>query len=126
MLCYFPLSGSGRIILDYIKKSFQKTPKYSEGELENISAALANAIKMVLGLAAYGFFYGLIAALYNLSDISRLGPIVAISLLSSFYSITLCVFVFFPTKVWADLKLKEKTKGGGIKRGGEDNESETF
>jgi flagellar motor component MotA len=110
MICYFPLSGNGRIIIEYIKKSFQKTPQYSKFELENISAALSNAMKMTAGLAAYGFFYGLISALYNLSDLRRLGPAIAISLLSSFYSITIVFFVFFPTKVWAELELKERKK----------------
>jgi Flagellar motor component len=71
----------------------------------SLSAAIKNTIKFTLGTGGFGFLAGLIAVLAFLQNKEMLGPNIAISLLTVFYSIIISYLIFFPVQAWAENKL---------------------
>ena len=72
-------------------------------ELENINARHSRGKKIVDALAFYspsfgmiGTLIGLVAMLKNLSDPDKIGPGMAVALLTTFYGAVACYFVFSP------------------------------
>jgi len=105
-LIFFCLvSKSGKIIGDYIKTSFKKNHTYTAAELTSLSVALKNTSKFILLVGGFGFLTGVIASLIYLESKERLGPNLAISLITLLYSITISCFVFFPVQAWAENKI---------------------
>jgi hypothetical protein len=112
LLFFFLTSKSGRILGRYIKTSFKKEYTYIGTELTALSVAIKYAIKFALALGGFGFLAGGIAALGYLGSPDRLGPILAVSLLTLTYSIMIICFVFIPVQAWAEIKittLKDET-----------------
>jgi flagellar motor component MotA len=105
LLFFFFTSKSGKILVGYIKKSFKKEHTYTETELTAISGAVKNTIKFILSTGGIGFLAGLIASLFHLEFRDKLGPNLAISLITLMYSIAVSFFVFFPTQAWAENKI---------------------
>jgi flagellar motor component MotA len=105
LLFFFFASKSGKILSGYIKKSFKKEYAYTETELTALSVAVKNTIKFILSTGGIGFLAGLIASLFYLESWDRLGPNLAISLITLIYSIAVSFFVFFPTQAWAENKI---------------------
>jgi flagellar motor component MotA len=113
LLFSFFTSKSGKIFGTYIKTSFKKEHSYTPTELAALSAAAKNTIKFIL--AAGGFFScaGLVAVLCHLGALDKLGPALAVSLITLTYSIAVSCFVFFPVQAWAENKvniLKDNAK----------------
>ncbi|GBU28226.1 hypothetical protein R84B8_01784 [Treponema sp. R8-4-B8] len=117
LIFFFLTSKSGNILGKYIKASFKKEYTYTETELETLSAALKNTIKFILAVGGFGFMTGLIASLAFLGSSDKLGPNLAVSLISLTYSITISCFVFFPVKAWAENKIN-LLKQNGVPHGG--------
>jgi len=105
LLFFCLVSKSGKIIGNYIKMSFKKEHIYTAAELKALYAALKNTVKFVFLSGGFGFFAGLIASLLYFESKDRLGPNLAISLLTVMYSITISCFVFFPVQAWAENKI---------------------
>ena len=105
LLFFLPASKSGKIIGRYIKASFTKDHTYTGSELSGLVAAVKNTIKFILGTGGMGFLVGIIAMLKNLENRALLGPNMAISLITVFYSLAISFFIFFPTQAWAENKL---------------------
>jgi len=105
MLFFCLVSKSGKIIGNYIKTSFKKEHIYTVKELTALSTALKNTSKFILSVGGFGFFTGVIAALMYLDSKDRLGPNLALSLITLMYTITISCFVFFPTQSWAENKI---------------------
>jgi len=105
LLFFFFTSKSGIILGRYIKTSFKKEYTYIGTELETLSVAVKHAIKFTLALGGFGFMAGVIASLAYLGSLDRLGPNLAVSLLTLTYSIMLICFVFIPVQAWADIKI---------------------
>jgi flagellar motor component MotA len=105
-LIFFLLaSKSGNIIGRYIVTSFKKGHVYTKAELESLSAAVKNTIKFILAVGGFGFLAGLIACLADVRALERIGPNLAVSLITLTYSITVSFFVFFPLQAWAENKI---------------------
>jgi len=98
-------SKSGSIIGRYIKSSFKKNYVYTRTELICLSVAAKNTVKFTLATGGFGFLTGLIACLKNLEDKSMLGPNIAVSLMTVFYSIIMSYLIFSPVQAWAENKL---------------------
>jgi len=112
LLFFFLTSKSGKIFGRYIKTSFKKKYTYIGTELKALSVAIKYAIKFTLALGGFGFLAGGIAALGYLGAKERLGPILALSLLTLTYSIMIICFVFIPVQAWTEIKittLKDQT-----------------
>ena len=99
------ISKSGSIIGRYIKSSFKKNYVYTRTELVSLSTAVKNIIKFSLATGGFGFLIGVVAALMYLGTPEYLGPNIAVSLMTVFYSIIVSYIIFFPVKAWADNKL---------------------
>jgi flagellar motor component MotA len=99
------ISKSGNIIGRYIVMSFKKDHTYTKAELEGLSVSVKNTIKFILAVGGFGFLSGLTACLANLGSPERLGPNLAVSLISLTYSIIISFFVFFPLQAWAENKI---------------------
>ena len=99
----------------YIKTSFAKDHTYTGSELSELVVAVKNTIKFILGTSGLGFLTGIIAMLKNLENRALLGPNMAISLITVFYSLAISFFIFFPTQAWAENKLNA-LKGGAEER----------
>jgi flagellar motor component MotA len=107
-LIFFLLaSKSGKIIGAYITSSFRKDYPYTRGELENIALVMKRTVRFVLATGGFGFVAGLIGTLANLGAPERLGPNLAVSLITLVYSVAVSFFVFFPVQVWAENKINE-------------------
>jgi flagellar motor component MotA len=102
---FFFTSKSGSIICRYIKSSFKKNYTYTKTELESLSCAIKNTIKFTLAIGAFGFLAGVIASLMHLENRNMLGPNMAVSLFSVFYSVTVSYIIFFPVQAWAENKI---------------------
>jgi len=102
---FFFTSKSGSIIGRYIKSGFKKNYAYTRAELVSLSAAIKNTVKFTLATGGFGFLVGAIASLFVLENKNMLGPNVAVSLLSVFYSIIVSFFIFFPVQAWAENKI---------------------
>jgi flagellar motor component MotA len=100
---FFFTSKSGSIIGKYIKSSFKKNYDYTRVELLSLSAAIKNTIKFTLATGGFGFLVGAISSLAVARE--NLGPNIAISLITVFYSIIVSYIVFFPVQAWAENKL---------------------
>jgi flagellar motor component MotA len=105
LLFFLCVSKSGKILGRYIKTSFKKEHTYTGTELEALSAAVKNTIKFILATGGFGFMTGLIATLGYLGSPDKLGPNLAICLITLTYSITINAFVFLPVQAWAENKL---------------------
>ena len=105
LLFFCLVSKSGKTIGNYIKTSFRKEHIYTVTKLTALSTALKNAIKFILALGGFGFMIGVIASLAYLGSPERLGPNLAVSLLTLTYSIMITCFVFLPVQAWADNKI---------------------
>jgi len=108
LLFFFFTSKSGKILGRYIKTSFKKEHAYIGTELKTLSVAIKHAIKFTLALGMFGFLAGGIAALGYLGAKERLGPILALSLITLTYSIMIICFVFIPVQAWAEIKITER------------------
>jgi len=104
LLFFFFTSKSGKVLGKYIKTSFKKKYTYIGTELKTLSVTVKHAIKFTLALGGFGFLAGGIAALGYLGSLERLGPILALSLLTLTYSIMIICFVFIPLQTWRRLK----------------------
>jgi len=98
-------SKSGSVIGGYIKSSFKKNYAYTKAELVSLSCAIKNTVKFTLATGGIGFLLGLVACLKNLEDRNMLGPNIAVSLITVFYSIFVSYLIFFPVQAWAENKL---------------------
>ena len=98
---------SGKVLGGYFKSSFKKDHSYTRAELESISAAVKNTVKFILAAGFFGFLAGLIAALAYVGAPEKIGPNLAISLLSITYAISTGFFVFFPAQAWAENRLNQ-------------------
>ena len=99
------ITKSGSIIGKYIKVSFKKDYTYTRTELAGICGALRNLVKFILAIGGFGFLCGIIGCLINLERPEMLGPNLAVSLITMLYAVSISVFIFFPTQVWAENKL---------------------
>jgi flagellar motor component MotA len=106
-LCSFSFfaSKSGNIIGRYIVTSFKKGHVYIRAELESLSVSVKNTIKFILAVGGFGGLAGVIASLFYLGTPEKLGPNLAVSLITLTYSITISYFVFFPLQAWAENKI---------------------
>jgi flagellar motor component MotA len=105
LLFFFFSTKSGKTFGKYIKASFRKEHIYTANELTSLCIAAKNTIKFTLWVGGFGFFAGVIAALFYLDDPNMLGPNLAVSLITFMYSITISCFVFFPVQAWAENKI---------------------
>jgi flagellar motor component MotA len=105
LLFFFFTSKSGKVLGKYIKTSFKKEHTYIGTELKTLSVAIKYTIKFTLALGGFGFLAGGIAALGYMGAKERLGPILALSLLTLTYSIMITCFVFIPVQAWAEIKI---------------------
>ena len=96
---------SGSIIGKYIKSSFKKNYAYTRTELVSLSTAVKNTIKFALGTGGFGFLIGVVASLMFLDKKEMLGPNLAVSLFTVFYSIIVSYIIFFPVQAWAENKI---------------------
>jgi flagellar motor component MotA len=111
LLFFFLLtSKSGNLIGRYIKSSFKKNYAYTKTELLSLSCAIKNTVKFTLATGGFGFLTGLMASLVNLENKNMLGPNIAISLITVFYSIIVSYFIFFPVQAWAENKINAMGK----------------
>jgi flagellar motor component MotA len=101
---FFFTSKSGSIIGKYIRSSFKKDYNYTRVELVSLSTAIKNTIKFALATGGFGFLAGAIASLAVASR-EQLGPNIAISLITVFYSIIVSYIIFFPVQAWAENKI---------------------
>lgn len=113
MIFFLVVSKSGNALGNYFRSSFKKNYEYTKIELESISAAAKNTIKFILGMGGLGFIAGLVGTLANIGAPERLGPNLAVSLITLFYSIALSFFVFFPVEAWAGNKINLSEKKTG-------------
>ncbi len=105
LLFFLITSKSGSVIGKYIVMSFKKSHTYTRTELVTLSVSVKNTIRFILASGGFGFLAGMVACLANLGSLERLGPNLAVSLISLTYSITISFFVFFPIQAWADNKI---------------------
>ena len=105
LLFFFFASKSGKILGKYVKTSFRKEHKYSETELAAFSAAVKNTVKFILVIGVFCFVEGVIVCMTYLDSRDKLGPNLAITLITLMYSIAVSCFVFFPAQVWAENKI---------------------
>jgi flagellar motor component MotA len=98
LLFFLLISKSGKILGKYIKTSFRKEYLYTETELVALSAAVKNTIKFLLATGGFGFMSGLIATLGYLGSPEKLGPNLAVCLITLTYSIAVSCFVFLPVQ----------------------------
>ena len=112
LLFFFFTSKSGKVLGKYIKTSFKKEYTYIGNELNTLSVAIKHAVKFILALGGFGFLAGGIAALGYLGSPERLGPILALSLLTLTYSIMLVCFVFIPVQAWVEIKISTLKEQG--------------
>ncbi|WP_461254945.1 MotA/TolQ/ExbB proton channel family protein [Treponema sp. R80B11-R83G3] len=112
LIFFFLISKSGKILGEYIKSSFKKEHIYTEAELSSLSTALKNTIKFIFTLGGFGFMTGLIASLAFLETSDKLGPNIAIALITVLYPIAISCFVFFPVKAWAENKINMLRQNG--------------
>jgi flagellar motor component MotA len=112
MIFFLVISKSGTVMGNYFRSSFKKNYGYTKTELESISAAAKNTIKFILGMGGLGFIAGLVGSLANIGAPERLGPNLAVSLITLVYSIAFGFFVFFPVEAWAvnKINLSEKNE----------------
>jgi len=101
---FFFTSKSGSIISRYIKSSFKKEYNYTRAELVSLSTAIKNTIKFALTTGGFGFLAGAISSLAVASR-EKLGPNIAVSLITVFYSIIVSYIIFFPVQAWAENKI---------------------
>jgi len=102
---FFFTTKSGSIIGKYIKSSFKKNYAYTRTELVSLSTAIKNTIKFILATGGFGFLVGLVFVLMFLGNKEMIGPNVAVSLFTVFYSIIVSYIIFFPVQAWAENKL---------------------
>lgn len=111
LVFFLAATKSGKVMAAYVRASFRKNYSYGKDELENISLAAKGMVKFTLGIGGFGFIAGLIGALANIGAPERLGPNLAVSLITLVYSIVLSFIVFFPVEVWAGNKAKHDFPG---------------
>ena len=105
VLFFFFTSKSGSVLGRYFKTSFKKDHIYAKAELASLSSAAKNTGKFILSVGGFGFVIGIMLSLINLEDKQKLGPNLAVSLLTLLYAIAISVFVFLPVQAWAENKL---------------------
>ena len=110
LLYFLFVSKSGCIIGRYIKTSFKKGHTYTKQELEGLSAAIKNTIKLTLSAGWFGVAAFSIVSLGHIGAPERLGPSLIICLLSLTYSVAISFFVFFPVQAWAENKINDMSK----------------
>ena len=105
LLFFLLVSRSGKIIGKYISVSFKKNYTYTKAELEKLSSAIRNTIKFILAVGGFCFMASAVISLGHIGAPERLGPNLAMSLITLTYSIAIGFFVFFPTLAWAENKI---------------------
>ena len=70
------------------------------GATDNRKEIIKTGIKATFTAGALGFFIGLIQLLANLDDPSKIGPALAVSLLTVTYSLVIYLAVFLPLPVY--------------------------
>ncbi|MCL1828974.1 MAG: hypothetical protein FWG32_05705 [Oscillospiraceae bacterium] len=106
LIFFLCVSKSGGIIGGYFRTSFKKNYEYGKAELNCIATAVKHTAKIILAVGAVGFTAGLVVLLGQLGEPSMLGPSLAVALITPLYSVTISFFVFFPTFVWAENKIR--------------------
>lgn len=112
LVFFWIASKSGGVVVGYITSSFKKGCSYTVPELERIARVMKRTVRFVLATGGFGFIVGLIGCLANIGSPERLGPNLAVSLITLVYSIAVSFFMFFPVEVWAENKraLLEKSQ----------------
>ena len=113
LLYFLFVSKSGLIIGRYFKTSFKKGYVYTKQELESLSLAIKNTIKLILSAGWFGAAAFSIVLLGHIGAPERFGPSLIICLLSLTYSVAISFFIFFPVQAWADNKLSFMEKESG-------------
>lgn len=114
LIFFFIVSRSGGVVGGYIKSSFKKDHAYAKAELESIALVMKRTVKFVLATGGFGFVAGLVGSLANLGAPERLGPNLAVSLITLIYSVAVSYFVFFPVEVWAENKINKLPVKGDL------------
>ena len=105
LLFFLLVSKSGKIIGKYILTSFKKNYSYTKTELEKLASAIKNTIKFILATGGFCFITFAVISLGYIGTPERLGPNLAICLISLTYAIAISFFVFFPAQVWTENKI---------------------
>ena len=105
LLFFLLVSRSGKIIGKYISISFKRNYTYTKTELVQLSSAIRNTIKFILAVGGFCFIASAVISLGHIGSPERLGPNLAMSLITLTYSIAVGFFVFFPTLAWAENKI---------------------
>ena len=95
---------------DFIKSFalwLSKKSAHTEVELKLGVSALDLAFRASNGAGAIGLTLGSVLALLSLHDMSKVGPYLAIALISPFYGMVLSFLIFLPMKLSMQKKLKE-------------------
>ena len=106
LLFFLFITKSGSVIGKYFVTSFKKDYTHTISELEGLSVAIKNTIKLVLATGGFNCITFAIISIGHIGTPERLGPNLAICLLSLIYSIAIGYFVFFPIQAWAENKIK--------------------
>ena len=102
LIFFLVITKSGKTITGYIKSSFMKNYEYSKAELESISMVARHSVKITIATGCFGFIIGIIGMLMQLDDPQKIGPMLAVGLLTMLYSIGVGFFVMYPLCVWAE------------------------
>lgn len=106
LIFFLCATKSGKAIGGYIKSSLKRNHEYGASELEIIAASAKNMVKFTLASGWLGFFSGLIAMLASIDNPALIGPNLAVSFITLFYSFAISYLVFFPVQAWAENKAK--------------------
>lgn len=80
--------------------------KAARAELEDAAFFFKTAKRYLLGSGVLAILLGSIAMLSNLGDLSRLGPNVAVALISIFYALALVLLLCLPLEAAATRRLR--------------------
>ncbi len=95
-----PMLMASGLLPDFVrgfKIMGQKFNTWSLFELKKTEIAIQLMIKLLLFSGLFGCVIGIVSILSNLSDISKLGPNLAVTILTFLYSV-LFVFILLPVK----------------------------
>jgi len=76
-------------------------------EYERRKEIVKTGVKATFTAGALGFFIGLVQLLSNLSDPTKVGPALAVSLLTVIYSLVIYLIIFLPLPALPDEKTSE-------------------
>ena len=106
LLFFLFITKSGSVIGKYFVTSFKRGYIYTKAELERLETATKNTVKFILATGVFNCITFAIISIGHIGNPERLGPNLAICLLSLTYAIAISYFVFFPIQAWAENKIK--------------------